>query len=114
MYSWQAAIDNLRSVGIATAIATGNDEWCGYVSSPACISSSVAVGASSDSDVEAIFNNWHPTMQRLFAPGVSIYSSIGDSDTSYGDKSGTSMATPHVAGAWALIKQAIPAGSVTK
>ena len=111
--SQKAAIDNLRAVGIATAIATGNNGYCGYVSSPACISSSVAVGASSDSDVEANFNNWHPTMQKLFAPGVSIYSSTGASNTSYESWSGTSMATPHVAGAWALIKQAIPAGSVT-
>jgi len=38
--SSKAAIDNLRSVGIATAIATGNDEWCYGISSPACISSS--------------------------------------------------------------------------
>ncbi len=52
-------------------------------------------------------------MQKLFAPGVSIYSSTGDSDNSYESWDGTSMATPHVAGAWALIKQAIPGGSVT-
>jgi hypothetical protein len=53
--SQKAAIDNLRTVGIATAIATGNDGFCGYVSSPGCISTGVAVGASSDSDVEAQF-----------------------------------------------------------
>ena len=111
--SHKASIDNLRSVGIATAIATGNNYYCGYVSAPACISTSVAVGASDDSDVEASFSNWHPAMQRLFAPGISIYSSTADSDTSYESWSGTSMATPHVTGAWALIKQAVPSASVT-
>ena len=109
----KSVIDNLRAAGIATAIATGNAYWCGYTAAPACISTSVAVGASTDSDVEADFSNWHPTMQKLFAPGVSIYSSTGDSDNSYESWDGTSMATPHVAGAWALIKQAIPGGSVT-
>ena len=40
------AIDNLRSVGIATAIASGNDGYCGFLASPACTSTSIAVGAS--------------------------------------------------------------------
>lgn len=112
--SQKAAIDLLRSVGIATAIATGNNGWCNAVSSPACIPTSVAVGSSTKSDLESYFNNWHKTMQKLFAPGTSIYSATGDSDSSYEYWSGTSMATPHVAGAWALLKQAIPNGSVTK
>jgi len=110
----KAVIDNLRAVGIATAIATGNNGYCGYVNSPACISSSVAVGSSTDSDDESWFNNWHATMQKFFAPGSSVYSATGDSDTSYESWSGTSMATPHVAGAWALLKHAMPAGTVTE
>jgi len=52
-------------------------------------------------------------MQRLFAPGVAILSSTGASNNSYEEWDGTSMATPHVAGAWALIKQAVPGDSVT-
>jgi len=111
--SSKAAIDNLRSVGIATAIATGNDGWCYGISSPACISSSVAVGSSTDSDYESSFNNWHATLQKLFAPGSSIYSSTGASDSSYASWNGTSMATPHVSGAWALLKQRVSTGSVT-
>ena len=112
--SRKTAIDNLRAVGIVTAIATGNNGYCGYVGNPACISTSVAVGSTTDTDLESGFNNWHPTMQRLFAPGSTIYSSTGTSDTSYATWGGTSMATPHVAGAWALIKQAKPAASVTE
>lgn len=112
--SYRAAIDLLRSVGIATAIATGNNGYCGYISSPACVPTSVAVGSSTKSDAESYFNNWHKTMQKLFAPGSSIYSSTGASNSSYASWSGTSMATPHVAGAWVLLKQAVPGASVSR
>ncbi|THB78263.1 MAG: peptidase S8 and S53 subtilisin kexin sedolisin [Desulfobacteraceae bacterium] len=110
--SRKAAVDNLRSVGIATAIATGNNGYCGAVGAPSCISTCISVGASTDADVETGFNNWHETLLRLFAPGASIYSATGDSNTSYESWNGTSMATPHVAGAWALIKQANPSVTV--
>ena len=107
-----AAIANLKAVRIATVIATGNDGYCNYVSSPACIQDAVAVGASDDSDEEAYFNNWHPTLLEFFAPGYSIESSTGDSNSSYESWGGTSMATPHVTGAWALCRQASSTSSV--
>lgn len=110
--SRKAAIDNLRSSGIATAIATGNGYYCHAVFAPACISTSVAVGASTKADTEPAFNNWDERMQALFAPGYKINSSTGVSDTSYASWDGTSMATPHVAGAWAVLKSMIPSGSV--
>jgi subtilisin family serine protease len=112
--SRKSVIDNLRGVGIATVIASGNNGYCDYVNSPGCISTSVAVGAVNSSDVEASFNNWADGMVPLVAPGVSIYSSYGASTTSYASMSGTSMATPHVAGAWAILKQMAPTGSVAQ
>jgi subtilisin family serine protease len=105
-------INNLKEADIATVIASGNDYACGIVSAPACIEPAVAVGASDNQDNEAIFNNWHITLQEFFAPGYQIRSSTAYSDTSYGYMSGTSMAAPHVTGAWAILKAASPGSGV--
>jgi subtilisin family serine protease len=107
------AIDNLRNVGIATLIAAGNDGYCDGISAPGCISSAIAVGATNDYDSETSFSNWHEGLLDLFAPGAGINSSTGTSDSGYASWSGTSMATPHVAGAWALLRQKYPTLSVS-
>jgi subtilisin family serine protease len=110
--STKSAIDHLRSIGIATVIASGNDGFCDGLNAPGCISSAVAIGATTKSDQQTRFSNWHESMLDLFAPGQSIFSSTGDSDTSYEYWSGTSMAAPHVAGAWAILKQKNPSETV--
>jgi subtilisin family serine protease len=112
----KAAIDNLRSVGIATVAASGNDGFANALTAPACISTAVSVGATTRPDLE------HPESVRplsnsadflsLLAPGSDINSSVpgGGFDT----KSGTSQAAPHVAGAWAILKQSSPTATVPK
>ena len=103
------AIDNLRAAGIATIISSGNSGYCGATGAPACISSAVSVGATNDSDAVAAYSN-SASFMSLFAPGSSINSSTPGS--SYASWNGTSMAAPHVSGAWALLKQANPLATV--
>lgn len=107
----KTAIDNLRSVGIATVIATGNDGWANSIAAPGCISTAVSVGATTDFDQIASFSNIYPEI-HLLAPGVDIDSSVPGGGVI--SKQGTSMATPHVAGTWAVMKQLSPEATVAE
>jgi subtilisin family serine protease len=102
-------IDNLRAVGIATVVASGNDGATGQLSAPACVSTAVSVGATTKDDQVAYFSNVAPFLS-LFAPGDGIISSFAGGG--FAMASGTSMAAPHVTGAWAVLKQAKPTASV--
>ncbi|MFC5830336.1 S8 family peptidase [Nonomuraea insulae] len=103
-------IDALLAKNIATVVAAGNESVEG-VSHPACVSTAVSVGANDNDDRIADFSNVG-SLVDLFAPGVDIESSVPDNATAV--YSGTSMATPHVAGALALMKAASPQTPMTE
>ena len=102
-------IDTLRSVRIATVVASGNSGSTNSLSTPGCISSAVSVGSTTKGDVVSSFSNV-ATFMSVFAPGSSITSSVLGGG--FGTASGTSMATPHVTGAFALLKEASPGATV--
>lgn len=118
--SRKTIIDQLRAAGIAVVISSGNSGYTTMVGAPGCISSATTVGASSKYasgyfEKIASYSNSGPQVDVL-APGgdypypsplgmaALIYSSYKGSNATYAYLAGTSMAAPHVTGAFAAIK----------
>ncbi len=109
----KVSIDSLLSNGIATDIAAGNDGWTNTIGAPGCISSAVTVGSVTDTDTlpfDSVVHNMS-NLVDLLAVGADVDSSIPDDDEGTGWW-GTSMATPQVTGAFAMIRGIRPSMSI--
>ncbi len=104
------AVNSAVSQGITMVVAAGNDNSnaCSY--SPARAASAMTVGSTTSSDSRSSFSNYGSCLD-IYAPGSSITSTWSTSNTATNTISGTSMASPHVAGVAALYLDEFPNAS---
>ncbi|MGC4760511.1 S8 family peptidase [Micromonospora trifolii] len=102
------AVRNSIASGVTYGLAAGNDNGANACNtSPARTTEAITVGSTTSSDARSSFSNVG-TCLDIFAPGSSITSAWYNSNTATNTISGTSMATPHVVGAAALVASANP------
>ncbi len=105
-----AAVESAIDAGVVFAVAAGNETQNACNVSPASAAAAITVGATDSGDARAYFSNFGSCVD-VFAPGVGITSAWIGSDSATNTISGTSMASPHVAGAVAVYLSLNPGAS---
>ncbi|WP_409483494.1 S8 family serine peptidase [Arsenicicoccus dermatophilus] len=108
--AFDQAVKRLVDAGVLTAVAAGNDSTDACNNSPAREPSMITVAATSRSDKLASFSNYGKCVD-IAAPGQDITSAWKDGASATSIISGTSMASPHVAGGLVLFAQANPSAT---
>lgn len=96
-----SAVTRMRNAGVTVVVAAGNENQNACNVSPARSSSAITVGSTTSSDARSSFSNWGSCVD-IMAPGSSITAPWYTSNSATNTISGTSMASPHVAGIAAL------------